>query len=158
MSRPTVPPTPPMIVGSMSGSSAASFGGGDSGGGDGGGGGANGGGGGDGGSTFAPTEEWLAAWKARLPLRTIFTALDAMEPRVTREALLHGVPPNALKSISLTGVLPLPAPISVRRYAPNESSRTWLTQVIWGMIYSRNQELFDARAIRLVQILQVEDS
>ena len=82
--------------------------------------------------------------------------LDALLPRTRREQLLHGFP-DALRAVSLTGVLPPPPPISVRRYAPNEHSRTWLTQVIWGLVYSRSQELFDARAIRLVQILQVED-
>ena len=52
---------------------------------------------------------------------------------------------------------PPAAPISVRRYAPNEHSHVWQTQVTWGLVYSRNQALFDARAVKLVQILQVEE-
>ena len=53
-------------------------------------------------------------------------------------------------------MLPPPPPIAVRRYQSNEFSHAWLSQVLWGIIYSRNQLLFDARRVRLVQILQVQ--
>lgn len=106
---------------------------------------------------FVPTEAWLTGWKARMPLTAIYAMLDALLPRTTAEQLLHGLP-DALKAVSLTAVVPTPTGVVVRRYAPNEHSRTWLTQVTWGLVYSRNQELFDARSVRLVQILQVEEN
>ena len=43
---------------------------------------------------------------------------------------------------------------SVRRYQPNEFSYVWITQVLWGVVYSRNQHLYDARMVRLVQVVQ----
>jgi hypothetical protein len=110
-----------------------------------------------GGAFAGLTAEWLEAWQAKLPLRSIFAALDALMPRTSRDALLQGPYPETLKAVSLVGVLPPPAPIAVRRYAPGESSRVWLTQVIWGLVYARNQELFDARMVKLVQILQLVD-
>ena len=45
-------------------------------------------------------------------------------------------------------------PVSVRRYQPNEFSYVWITQVLWGIVYSRNQHLYDARMVRLVQVVQ----
>ena len=45
--------------------------------------------------------------------------------------------------------------MSVRRYQPNEFSYVWITQVLWGIVYSRNQHLYDARRVRLVQVVQV---
>ena len=108
---------------------------------------------------FTPTAAWLRAWKAQLPCRPIFAALDALLPKLAAASVaphdadaMHA----ALRSISLAGVLPPPPPIAVRRYQSNEFSHAWLSQVLWGIIYSRNQLLFDARRVRLVQILQVQ--
>ena len=110
-------------------------------------------------ATRTPTAAWLRAWKAQLPCRPIFAALDALLPKLAAASVaphdadaMHA----ALRSISLAGVLPPPPPIAVRRYQSNEFSHAWLSQVLWGIIYSRNQLLFDARRVRLVQILQVQ--
>ena len=89
----------------------------------------------------------------------IFAALDALLPKLAAAGVaVHDADAmhNALRSISLAGVLPPPPPIAVRRYQSNEFSHAWLSQVLWGLIYSRNQRLFDARRVRLVQILQVQ--
>ena len=108
---------------------------------------------------FEPTAEWAASVRARLPMKPILAALATLSPRVKREQLQLDLDqlPAALKKISLTAALPPPPPICMRRYQPNEHSHIWMTQVIWGLVYSRNQDLFDARAVRLVQILQVEE-
>ena len=105
------------------------------------------------------TERWLAAWRARLPLDALFRAIEALKPRLSGadDLLLDTPPSDALLSVSLTGVLPPPPPIAVRRYQPGEGSRRWMTQVIWGLVYVRHQELFDARRVRLVHIMQVDD-
>jgi len=106
---------------------------------------------------FVVCDEWMTEWQSRLPLRSIYSMLDALSPRVTRESLLLAEYPEPLRAASLVGVLPMPSPIAIRKYAPSEHSSTWLTQVIWGLVYSRNQEAHDARAVRLVSILQIED-
>ena len=106
--------------------------------------------------TFVPTAEWLSSWKAQLPLRSILATLDTLLPKVSKPADLTNRPlPEAVKAVSLAGVVGVNGPIAVRRYAPNESSRTWQTQVIWGLIYSKNQELFEARAVKLVSVVEV---
>ena len=97
---------------------------------------------------------WRRSWPALTPFRR------------PRPRLLSGAP-QALRALRLKDHLPPPPPLQVRRYQPNEDSRTWLAQVIWGLVYERNagwanpgwggvgDELFDARAVRLVQIMQV---
>ena len=45
---------------------------------------------------------------------------------------------------------------TTRFHQDNFHAHAWLSQVLWGIIYSRNQLLFDARRVRLVQILQVQ--
>ena len=104
----------------------------------------------------------MSSWRARLPLEAILRAIDTLKPKViaaneARYLPLENAPPDSLKSISLTAVLPPPPAIEIRRYQPSEGSRRWMTQVIWGLIYVGHQQLFDARRVRLVQILQVEE-
>jgi len=101
-------------------------------------------------AAFSPTAEWLEGWKARLPLLPIRLVLEALLPKVA-----HSDVPSVLRSTSLAGVLPPPPALAVRRYQPNEYSNLWLTQVLWGVVYARNQELFDPERVRLMQIMQV---
>ena len=57
----------------------------------------------------------------------------------------------------LSAVLPRPPPLTLRRYEANESAHAWLAQVAWGLVYSASPHLFEATAVRLVQIVQVDD-
>ena len=124
------------------------------------------GGNGEDGGRFLPTAAWKAEWRSTLQLAPLLACIDAI-PQATRPRLLSGAP-QALRALRLKDHLPPPPPLQVRRYQPNEDSRTWLAQVIWGLVYERNagwanpgggggvgDELFDARAVRLVQIMQV---
>jgi len=106
---------------------------------------------------FVVTDEWLQSWQQRLPLRCLFAVLDAVGPKVTRSALHAPTTPPALHTVSLAATLPPPPPIAVRRYMPNEHSEAWMLQVVWGVVYSRSQDLHDARAVRLVQILLLDE-
>lgn len=39
---------------------------------------------------------------------------------------------------------------------PNEYSQLWLSQMLWGVVYMRNQELYEPRLVRLVPIASVQ--
>uniref|UniRef100_A0A7S3BE63 Dymeclin n=1 Tax=Haptolina ericina TaxID=156174 RepID=A0A7S3BE63_9EUKA len=108
------------------------------------------------GSGFSPTNEWIQSWQARLNIRPILLTLDTLLPKLSPEQLALDVIPEILKSTSLVGALPPPPAVAVRCYSPNEFSDVWLTQVIWGVVYSRNQHLYDAAQIKLVQIMRLE--
>ena len=111
----------------------------------------------EGAAAFVVTDEWLASWRRRLPLRSILSVLDYIQRLLPAEQLQASSPPAALQTISLAAVLPPHPPLAVHRYLPNEHSETWMTQVVWGVVYSRNQQLHDARAVRLVQIVRFEE-
>ena len=109
---------------------------------------------------FVPTVEWMAEWQARLPLEPISLVLDALLPQLqhlqdARADAVADAVAHALRATPLSDLLPPPPPVSVRRYQPNEFSYVWITQVLWGIVYSRNQHLYDARRVRLVQVVQV---
>jgi len=93
-------------------------------------------------------------WKARLPLQPIFRFLDYLHKKAGKKASESTVR-STLRGFSLAGVLPPPPPLVVRRYVPNSYSQTWLTQMLWGVIYIRNQDIFDAKRIKLVPIMKV---
>mmetsp|Transcript_17390 Transcript_17390/g.56890 ORF Transcript_17390/g.56890 Transcript_17390/m.56890 type:complete len:372 (+) Transcript_17390:245-1360(+) len=111
---------------------------------------------------FAATAAWVEGWKARLPLQAIFLFLDAVEPKArTAGARAAGTASarevrRMLRATSLAGVLPPPPPVSVRRCVPNEYSQLWLSQMLWGVVYMRNQELYEPRLVRLVPIASVQ--
>eukprot|EP00966_Prymnesium_polylepis_P029301 680437-Prymnesium_polylepis.1 len=105
---------------------------------------------------FAPSNSWIEAWQRRLNLRPIMLVLDELLPRLPAEQLQQDAVPELLRSTSLSAVLPPAPPIAVRCYQPDDFSHIWLTQVVWGVVYSRNQQLFDASCIRLVQIMQLD--
>ena len=108
---------------------------------------------------FVATVAWTKEWQSRLPLDNLLLVLDALLPKLPPAS--SSKPPTAaavgaaLRAAPLSGVLPPAPPMSVRRYQPNEFSYVWITQVLWGVVYSRNQHLFDARRVRLVQVVQV---
>ena len=107
---------------------------------------------------FVPTAAWMRSWQERLvaSMGAITAALDVILPKLSSRNVGGEVDVNAaLRATSLKGVLPAAPPVSVRRYQPNEYSSVWITQVLWGVVYSRNQHLFDARRVRLVQVVQV---
>ena len=98
--------------------------------------------------------------QARLPLEPISLVLDALLPQLqhlqdARADAVADAVAHALRATPLSDLLPPPPPVSVRRYQPNEFSYVWITQVLWGIVYSRNQHLYDARRVRLVQVVQV---
>ncbi len=59
------------------------------------------------------------------------------------------------QTTTMVGLLPVPHPILIRKYQPNEYTNLWFTTYIWGVIYLRNTNppVFDAANIKCVPSL-----
>lgn len=104
-------------------------------------------------------EEWIQTVKEKLPLLTILRLIETLLQQIEKLCNEDGITDERqiiqfLKEITLVGLLPVPHPILVRRYQPNEATTTWLTSYIWGIIYLRNSNppLWIASKITLFQI------
>lgn len=109
-------------------------------------------------------EKWVQTIKEKLPLRTILRLIEVLLPQI--QSLCDEDDTAAdeqqivrfLNDATLVGLLPVPHPIVVRRYQPNEASTVWFTSYIWGTIYLRCQDppLWVGSKIRLFQIKTIE--
>lgn len=110
--------------------------------------------------------EWLARIKEQLPSQTLSRLIQNLHPQVVRmcqnfnssgeTAHEEGVM-KFLKNSTLVGLLPVPHPIVIHRYQPNEYTKVWFSTFLWGVVFLRNQHmpLFDGRKIRLFAINMV---
>ncbi|KAJ3186023.1 hypothetical protein HDU85_000937 [Gaertneriomyces sp. JEL0708] len=92
---------------------------------------------------FVPIPEWFNYWHAHLPLQTLLILLDALSPTVESMIQSQSITDDKpiidfLNSGTLVGLLPLPHPISVRRWHGGEATRVWITSYIWGGIFERS--------------------
>jgi hypothetical protein len=111
---------------------------------------------------FVPTEAWLQALKADLPLGTIMRLLKHLVPQIEDLAAQNvGVDEKAvvefLKSTTMVGLLPVPHPIVIRKYQPNKFTCLWFTAFLWGVIFMHNQTvpLFDGKNVKLFVVQSV---
>lgn len=74
---------------------------------------------------------------------------EAGEGAMDDTTLLH-----FLKSTTMVGLLPVPHPIVIRKYQPNQYTGLWFTAYLWGVVFLRNQGLpiFDGDAIKLFTV------
>lgn len=122
-------------------------------------------------SSFVATNEWIAEWKAKLPLvcinRLIEVLLPLVESKVANdvnttatvtsssdELLDLGDILDFIKGQTLVGLLPLPHQIVIRAYQPNTYTNLWFTSHMWGVVFTRIQTLpvIDLKKIKLVII------
>jgi hypothetical protein len=118
------------------------------------------------GTPFHPTSEWLDDLKDNLPMETVSRLLQHLVP-VVDEIVANklGVVDeqhilDVLNEITMVGLLPVPHPIVIRKYQPNQYTALWFTAFMWGVIFLRNQELplFDGQCVELFQVsLHEED-
>ncbi|XP_052753465.1 protein HID1 [Galleria mellonella] len=106
------------------------------------GGGGGGGGGGESGE-WRPTGEWVASWRAKLPLQTIMRLLQVLVPQVEKICIDKGLTDESeilrfLQHGTLVGLLPVPHPILIRKYQANAGTAAWFRTYMWGVIYIRN--------------------
>lgn len=112
------------------------------------------------GSPFQPTEEWLEELKDNLPMETVTRLLQHLVPVVDdivnkkQGAVDEQEILNLLNELTMVGLLPVPHPIVIRKYQPNQYTALWFTAFMWGVIFLRNQTLpiFDGQCIELFQV------
>jgi hypothetical protein len=109
---------------------------------------------------FEPTESWLSEFKDKMPFETLTRLLQHLVPviddvitrvdGVVDERIILDV----LKDVTMVGLLPVPHPIVIRKYQPNQYTALWFTAYLWGVIYVNNQSLpiFDGKAIQLFRV------
>eukprot|EP00600_Ochromonadales_sp_CCMP1393_P014832 CAMPEP_0175001240 /NCGR_PEP_ID=MMETSP0005-20121125/3024_1 /TAXON_ID=420556 /ORGANISM="Ochromonas sp., Strain CCMP1393" /LENGTH=931 /DNA_ID=CAMNT_0016256105 /DNA_START=25 /DNA_END=2820 /DNA_ORIENTATION=+ len=120
---------------------------------------------------FVPTEEWLAAVKADLPLSTVMRLLRHLVPQVEALAAANDSSSSSsssvdedqvlafLRSTTMVGLLPVPHPIVIRKYQPNRFTCLWFTAFQWGVIFMHNTQssvpLFDGQEVKLFIVQNV---
>lgn len=117
------------------------------------------------GQPFHPTQEWLEELKESLPMETVTRLLQHLVPVVDEVvARKNGVVDeqeilDVLDGITMVGLLPVPHPIVIRKYQPNQYTALWFTAFMWGVIFLRNQTLplFDGSCIELFQVSVQEE-
>eukprot|EP00123_Amoebidium_parasiticum_P015452 comp22978_c1_seq1/m.36551 comp22978_c1_seq1/g.36551 ORF comp22978_c1_seq1/g.36551 comp22978_c1_seq1/m.36551 type:complete len:832 (-) comp22978_c1_seq1:91-2586(-) len=92
---------------------------------------------------WAPTAEWIASWKQVLPLQTCLSLIEGMAPQVEEMCAREDVSDEHsvmefLRNGTLVGLLPVPHPITVRKYNSVARTFVWLSAYLWGMIYLRH--------------------
>jgi hypothetical protein len=109
---------------------------------------------------FVPTEDWVAEIKSSLPLETITRLLSHLVPVVddiidsNQGAVDESDLLRVLADITMVGLLPVPHPIIVRKYQPNQYTALWCTAFLWGVVFLRNQNppVFDGGAVSLFHV------
>lgn len=117
------------------------------------------------GSPFQPNKEWLEELMDSLPTETVSRLLQHLVPVVDAiVANKMGVVDeqhilDVLNEITMVGLLPVPHPIVIRKYQPNQYTALWFTAFMWGVIFLRNQELplFDGQCVELFQVALTDD-
>jgi len=117
------------------------------------------------GAPFQPNAEWLDDLKDSLPMETVTRLLQHLVPVVDEiVAGKLGIVDeqeilDALNEMTMVGLLPVPHPIVIRKYQPNQYTALWFTAFMWGVIFLRNQSLplFDGQCIELFQVSLAED-
>jgi len=116
------------------------------------------------GNASPPDAEWVENLKKRLPLDTVSRLLKSLLPLIDNMVQgRDGVVDEEdilefLRNTTLVGLLPVPHPIVIRQYQPNEWTGNWFTSYLWGVIFLRNQKLpiFDGDSIKLFHVRTVE--
>ena len=109
---------------------------------------------------FFPTKEWVDEVKRSLPLETITRLLAHLVPVVdeiidtNQGAVDESDLLQVLAEITMVGLLPVPHPIIVRKYQPNQYTALWFTAFLWGVVFLRNQSppVFDGEAVALFHV------
>jgi len=114
-------------------------------------------------AAWTPTEEWLQAWKKKMPLQPILCLINHLGPQVENMCSALEVTSQEevlayLQRTTMVGILPVPHPIVIRTYQSSSYTAMWFTSYLWGVIFTRSRwesqglPLYDWKSIRLVVI------
>lgn len=92
---------------------------------------------------WRPTAEFMKKWKDSLSMHTTVRMIEVLMPQIERlERVNRGCPSEEeiiefLKSGTMVGLLPVPHPISIRKYNSNGCLDLWFKTCTWATIYVR---------------------
>lgn len=102
------------------------------------------------------TEDWFNNFKINLPIGLILGMYNDLLPRIDRIVKKNSQISEAeiieyLRKITMVGVFPVPHILYLRKFHSTQQTNHWLTSLIWGTIYTRNNnpQLFDSSTIKL---------
>lgn len=116
--------------------------------------------------TWKPTQEWLDAllMKKKGDLEPILRLIEGLYPRVEKYCAGENGEDGAdtyevldfLQNTTLVGILPQPHAITIRTYQPNAYTSLWFSTYLWGVIFTRSQQLpyYDWRKVQLIMIVR----
>lgn len=110
-------------------------------------------------SSWRPTPEIMRLWKQSLPMQTTLKMIEVLCPQLERFEIERGGAANEtdivnfLQSGTLVGLLPVPHPIIIRKYRPNDDTTIWFRTCTWAVIYVRNIIWVDTK-IKLIKVLK----
>ena len=107
---------------------------------------------------WGPDQAWIDRVRAELPLGTIMRLLKHLSPQVdeliTSGGNSHEHVLAFIRETTMVGLLPVPHPIVIRKYQPNQYTVLWFSSFLWGTIFvrTRSPPLFDGKAIKLFSV------
>jgi hypothetical protein len=113
---------------------------------------------------WRPSEAWFSTVRPQIPLSAPLRLIAYLAPLISEHIRINGALQNDediiefLRFTTVVGVLPVPHPILMRKYQPNEFTSLWFSTYAWSTVYLHLCEelpMFDATAIRLFQITVV---
>ena len=97
----------------------------------------------------------------KLKLATVLRLLDSLVPHLEQMCEDRPLASQSDKAViaflrdtTLVGLLPVPHPIVIRKYEPNEFTTLWFTTYLWGVLFTQNKHipLWESSSIRMFRI------
>lgn len=106
---------------------------------------------------WRPSPEFLANWKASLPLHTTLKTIECLSRQLDK--VRKDNPTRVMNETeiikfvqkgTLVGLLPVPHPILIRKYRSNEETDSWFKTCTWAIIYVKTP-IWLGTAIKLIR-------
>ena len=117
---------------------------------------------------FEPTSPWIDSWLTELPLHTILTLIDQLNPMLPPPKRSSTDTPSAsilniIKSAKITGIEPSPIRIQYFEWSP--LSLGWYESLLWGFAFTSEMQVqkgtvgvWNGTAIKLFRVEAVAPS
>jgi hypothetical protein len=92
---------------------------------------------------FEPSSEWIEAWLPELPLHTILTVIQQLNPLLLREsASSQNLPTSILRKIQEAQIRGIdPSPVRVHSFEWSPLSLGWYESLLWAFVFSSEMQV-----------------
>jgi hypothetical protein len=93
--------------------------------------------------SFEPSSEWIEAWLPELPLHTILTVIQQLNPLLPRDsASSQNLPTSILHKIQEAQIRGIdPSPIRIHSFEWSPLSLGWYESLLWAFIFSSEMQV-----------------